>query len=412
MNICLVSQEYPPETPWGGIGTQTRIKAQALARRGHNVHVLSRAADRGPEIRTETDAGVTVHRMQPPGFDFPIYGRSTYLLGYTWHVLRHLNRLMERIAFDVVDFPEFGGEGFAYLLDRTCWNWLPVVVQLHGPLPMFVEYMGWPQRGTRFERFGTFMEELSVQRADARMACSTSIADLASRYFNVPRDSIDVIHCGVDADLFRPPEYGEPRAERPTVLFVGNIVENKGIHIVLEAVLRLRSRYPDIRFQILGGVSKDSELVQDLQARRTAEGAAVNIEFVGFVPAARLPEYYRRAHVFCSPAAENEGLANVYLEAMACGCPVVASTAGGGPEAVTDGETGLVVPPRDVEATAEALDRILGNPPLGRRMGEAGRRRVEEYFAMDKYILRVLAIYEKAITRSQQLPERGEDVRV
>jgi hypothetical protein len=83
MNICVVSQEYPPETPWGGIGTQSRNKAIALARLGHNVHVLSRAADQGPEMQTACDEGVIVHRMQPPGFEFPIYGRSTYLLGYS-----------------------------------------------------------------------------------------------------------------------------------------------------------------------------------------------------------------------------------------------------------------------------------------------------------------------------------------
>src|SRR5205823_15032878 len=141
MNICLVSQEYPPETPWGGIGTQTRNKARALARLGHAVHVLSRAADPGPDMRAQTDGGVTVHRMQLPGFEFPLYGRSTYLLGYSWHVLRALNRLMDEVAFDVIDFPEFGGEGFAYQLDRGTWKWAPVVVQLHGPLAMFVEYM-------------------------------------------------------------------------------------------------------------------------------------------------------------------------------------------------------------------------------------------------------------------------------
>jgi len=63
MKICLVSQEYPPETAWGGIGTQTWIKARALARLGHDIHVLSRAANEGPELRTEIAAGVIVHRM-------------------------------------------------------------------------------------------------------------------------------------------------------------------------------------------------------------------------------------------------------------------------------------------------------------------------------------------------------------
>ena len=91
---------------------------------------------------------------------------------------------------------------------------------------------------------------------------------------------------------------------------------------------------------------------------------------------------------------------------MACGCPVVASTAGGGPEAVQDGRTGLLVPPDNVGAVVGALDRILGDPALGRRMGRAGRQRVDDYFAMDKYIGRVLDVYRKAIDRSRQALDR------
>jgi glycosyltransferase involved in cell wall biosynthesis len=411
MNICLVSQEYPLETPWGGIGTQTRNKARGLARLGHNVHVLTRAANQGPHVRTEMDDGVTIHLMRPPGFDFTIYGRGTYLLGYTWHVLGQLQRLMESVSLDVIDFPEFGGEGFAYQLDRTCWNWVPVVVQLHGPLEMFTRHMAWPEPETRFARFGTFLESFCIKEADALMACSACIADLTSGYYGVPREVIDVVHCGVDAEHFAPAPDGDAKAKRPTVLFVGNLVENKGTHTVFEACLRLLPKYPDLHLQIVGRVSEENELVANLRARLASERAGRNIELVGFVGAGDLPSFYCRAHVFCSPAEFEGGVANVYLEAMACGCPVVASTAGGGPEAVVEEETGLLVPPGDVAATAAALDRILGDPPLCRRMGVAARRRIVDYFAMDKYVLRILHVYEKAIARSQNNPARSQDHR-
>lgn len=408
MRICLVSQEYPPETPWGGIGTQTRNKARALARLGHEVHVLSRAADEGPDMRREIDEGVVVHRMQPPGFEFPIYGRTTYQLGYAWHVLGRLHSLMESVAFDVLDFPEFGAEGFAYQVDRTVWNWVPVVVHLHGPLAMFAEKMGWPDRRSRFSEVVGFMEQFSIQRADGLMACSSSVAVLAERYYGVPCETIDVVHCGIDVDLFQAGANGCSGPSRPTILFVGSIIENKGAHVLVEAALRLRAKYPDLRLRLLGHGGAD--LMEQLHARIRAEGAEANVEFCGFVPLDRLPESYRSAHVFCLPA-EFEGFGQVYLEALACGCPVVASTAGGGPEAVSHGETGLLVPPNDVQATAAALDRLLGDPDLRRQMGRAGRRRVEEFFTMERYVRRVLAVYEKAIERSQGRPERHEDLR-
>lgn len=397
MRVCLVTQQYPPETARGGIGTQTWNKARALASRGHEVHVLSCTSGAEPP-REEAHGGVTVHRMRPPGVEFPVYSTSAYWLGYTWLVLRQLTRLMQSTSLDVVDFPEYGGEGFAYQLDRTPWNWVPVVVQLHAPLAMFAEHMGWPEKASEFYKVGTLMEGVSITHADALMACSANIADFTAAFYGVPLASIDVVHCGVDAEAFRPGlENGHP-GERPTVLFVGNIALNKGVRTVLEAVLKIRPRHPSIRLQIVGNGNDD--LLQDLRSQVHKDGAEANVEFLGFVGRDGLPELYQDAHVFCSPAQYEGGVANVYIEAMASGCPVIASTAGGGPEAVTDGETGVLVPPDDVEAVAAALHRVLSDEPLRGRMAVASRRRVEEYFAMGRYIDRVLAVYEKAIERS------------
>ncbi len=403
MNICLVSQEYPPETARGGIGTQTWNKARSLARLGHSVHVLSCSAGEGPDLRTEIENGITVHRMGPPGKEcgeeFPVYNAPTYSLGYTWSVLRHLNKLMQITTFDVIDFAEYGAEGFAYQLDRVLWNWVPVVVQLHGPLAMLAKHIGWPEEDSDFYRVGVFMEGRSIQLADGLMACSVNVADFTAGFYGLPRESIDVIHCGVDAEAFRPSDEDAPVSAQPTVLFVGNIAANKGVETVFEAVLRLRSKYPHIRLQVLGKC--DDGLEEELRTKACAAGGGPNVEFHGFVDHARLPEFYRRADVFCSPAQYEGGVANVYIEAMSCACPVVASTAGAAPEAVTDGETGIVVPPVDLGAVTSALDLILGDASLRRRMGEAGRRHVENYFAMDKYILRVLAAYRKAIDCSR-----------
>lgn len=400
MKICLVSQEYPPDTARGGIGTQTWNKARALAGLGHSVQVLSAAARPGPDPAVSNHDGVTVHRIRAPGADFPVYTPAAYWLGYSWAVLRHLARLLEEQRFDLVDFAEYGGEGYAYLLDRTPWNWAAAVVQLHGPLAMLAERIEWPERGSDLYRVGTAMEDLCIRRADALMACSGAIADYVAQHQAVDRDGIEVVHCGVDAAAFTPASSPGASRDRPTVLFVGNLAPNKGVHTVLDAVVRLRSRYPQIRLQ-LAGVADDDTL-RALRERAAAGGVAGNVEYVGFAGRDTLPELYRGAHVFCSPAQFECGVANVYLEAMACGCPVVASTAGGAPEAVIDGVTGCLVPPADPAATASALDRVLGNPGLRASMANASRRRVDDYFAMDRYIQRVLKVYSRALERSRQ----------
>lgn len=399
MRICLVSQQYPPDTARGGLGTQTWNKATALARRGHTVHVISRATGAGPSRSTQGDGRVTVHRLHCPATaPGETYEEAVYWMRYTWAVLRELQELMRTVELDVVNFPEWGAEGFAYLLDRPRGRRVPAVVHLHGPLAMFSEHLGWPERGSLLHRVGTTMEDLSIELADGLMASSAHIADFTAGRYGRERASIDVVHTGIDGEVFRPPARRTETGGRPTVLFVGNIAHNKGIETLFEAVLRLRVRYPDILLRIVG--SGHEHLVGDLHRRAQLACAGANVEFCGFVPRDRLPDVYGSAHVFASPAQYEFGVANVYIEAMACGCPVIASSAGGAPEAVVHDETGLLVPPNDIGAVVAALDRILSDAPLGRRMGDAARRRVEEYFTLDRYIVRVLGAYEKAIERA------------
>jgi glycosyltransferase involved in cell wall biosynthesis len=402
MRICLVSQEYPPESARGGIGTQTWTKAHALTRLGHRVHVLSVAASPGPPLRTETVEEIVVHRLQPPGFDVPVHELQTYWVGYSWQVLRALHVLLrDGLTFDLINFPEYGAEGFAFQLDRHAWCRTPVVVQLHGPLAMFAKRIGWPSMDTEFWRVGTFMESYSIGDADGWTASSHNIAAFAAEEYGLPLDAIDVVHCGLDADMFSPPDRRAPLPERPTVLFVGNVASNKGIEVVFAAVLRLRARYPNILLRVLG--QADDDLIASLERTARQQGAGSSVEFLGFVnDRAKLPDFYRRAHVFASPAYHEVGIANVYIEAMACGCPVIASASGGAPEAVIDGETGVLVPPRDVSGTAAAIDQLLGNPSLRLKMSAAGRHRVEEYFTVDRYIGRVLAAYERTIQRVRE----------
>jgi glycogen(starch) synthase len=405
MHICLVSQEYPPETAHGGIGTQTWIKARFLISRGHNVDVLSCAGVKGgAALRTQNEGGIVVHRLQPPGESpedpLPVYDQSVYMLGYSWSVLKALHHLMGKHQFDLIDFPEYGAEGFAYQLNRTPFNWVPVIVQLHGPLAMFAERIGWPERESRFCRVATFMEGESIRIADGLMACSANIADFVADFYGVDRNSIDVVHCGVDCDMFRPRAADSRHDHRPTVLFVGNIEASKGIKSVFGAVLRLRSKYPDIRLQILG---KGDHLRRTLETVARKEGIEDNVEWLGFFENRKqVAEIYSQADVFASPADHEVGVANVYIEAMASGCPVIASTTGGAPEAVTDGKTGFLVPPHDVEALVIALDRLLSDSSLRQQMGLAARQWVEDYFSTDKYMGRVLTVYERAIAYSRQ----------
>jgi glycosyltransferase involved in cell wall biosynthesis len=169
-----------------------------------------------------------------------------------------------------------------------------------------------------------------------------------------------------------PQQVGEP-AEPPEVLFVGRLSAEKGILELVQAAAGMKLT-----------VAGDGPL------RSQVPGA------LGFVPHHELPPLYERAAVVAVPS-HREGFGVACAEAMAAGRPVVASAVGGLLDLVVDGETGLLVPPRDVPALHAALERLLGDAELRGRLGEAGRRRVQEHFSWPAVTDRTIQAYEDAL---------------
>jgi glycosyltransferase involved in cell wall biosynthesis len=389
MKILLVSQEYPPESSGTGIGTQTGLKARGLARRGHTVHVICSTYS-GATGATD-EHGVTVHRLPHPSIDAPFSELSVQWIGYSWAVGKKVYELLGMARFDVIEFPEYAAEGFCYQVDAYQYHHVPIVVMLHGSLAMFAERIGWPEPESELFRIGGMAERVVVERADKLVAASRNIADFWRRRLAEEKQDITVIHTSVDAERFRPVEDREPG--RPTVLFVGRVDAAKGVLAVADAVLELRSRYPDILFRVVGTGDEDNE--RQLQERVSL--SPENFELLGSVPHSELAPRYQGCHVFASPAAEEHGVASVYLEALSSGKPVIACNSGGAPEAVIDGKTGLLVPPGSHDELVSSLDRLLSDRALREELGSNGRRLVLAHFAEEKFLDRVEAVYEEVI---------------
>lgn len=196
------------------------------------------------------------------------------------------------------------------------------------------------------------------------------------------REGIPIICQGVDTDCFTPGEGARLREElgipsdAPVLLTVGRLDSRKGHEIVIRALASLGTAFPALRYVIVGAGPQEAALralVQDLHV-------ADQVLFLGFQPDDLLPEYYRMADIFVMPnrtmpGGDTEGFGLVFLEANACGRPVVGGRAGGAVDAIRHEETGLLVQPDDVPALAHALSALLGNPELRQRLGENGRRR-------------------------------------
>ncbi len=228
----------------------------------------------------------------------------------------------------------------------------------------------------------------AARRSDRVVAISTYTAGELRDLADVP---IEVIP--YTTSLPDPVPASRAAVDGPSaVLFVGRLVERKGVPYLLEAVGLLKDR--SVRLVIVGDGPERLKLED--AARRL--GIADRVVFRGRIPAAELQAAYARARVFVLPSVfdargDTEGLGVVALEAMNHGTPVVASRIGGIPDVVEDGVTGLLVPPGDAAALAAALRRVLDEPDLARQLGEAGRRRVHERFSQEAITARWVAVY-------------------
>lgn len=174
----------------------------------------------------------------------------------------------------------------------------------------------------------------------------------------------------------------------PVVLFAGRLRTRKAVAVLLEAFPRLRAEHPEAVLVLLG----DGEQRPALEARARRLGIAEAVRFAGAQPRDAMGDWLAAADLFCLPSIY-EGFPLAILEAMAAGLPVVATAVAGVPEAVVDRVTGRVVPAEDAAALARALSELAADPEGARRMGEAGRRRVETAYAIPRIAAAYLELW-------------------
>ncbi len=396
MRICLVSFEYPPETGWGGIGTQTRHKARGLSRRGHDLHVVSASGDHAGRI--SRDGAAIVHRIAAPDLGSLGYDGPAFWLSWSIAAAKKVRELDDESPFDIIHFPEYGGEGFIFQTDERERNCHRCSLQLHGPLAMFAEHSGWPPPGSAWHRTGCFLEKAVIHNSSLVMASSRNTAAFCATEYGYPLDEIEVIYSGVDTDAFCP-QPSPPDSRSPRILFVGKPSQSKGFPALVQAVLALRKEFPLIVLRTVGKVTED-QTVSRLQAQIAAAGADASFEFRPNLAHDQLPAEYGWSDLLAGPSRFEPGPGNVYLEAMSCGKPIVACSTGGTPEAVLDGQTGILVPPDSPSAIRDAIARLAGDQRLRNQFAQNAREWVMSQFSMKKYLDRVESLYD-GVARSR-----------
>jgi glycosyltransferase involved in cell wall biosynthesis len=216
-----------------------------------------------------------------------------------------------------------------------------------------------------------------IEHADAIVAISDfTRSQLMAVVDERQWQKLHVVRCGIDPAAYD--DIGDPPAGRPRVVCVGRLFPEKGQSVLLHAFARLTERGVDAELELVGyGPSEDG-----LRALAEELGLADRVTFAGAVGQDKIADHYRAASVFCLPSFY-EGIPVVLMEAMASRRPVIATAVAGVRELVRDGETGLLVSPGRADELADALERLLDDPALRRRMGEAGRRYVTGSYDID-----------------------------
>ena len=213
---------------------------------------------------------------------------------------------------------------------------------------------------------------------------------MVEQAFRLPRDRMRVVPNGIDADTFQP----LPISKDPNnVIYVGNSEDRtKGVAYLLQALRLVRDTTP-YHLTFVDRPQEELKLAPRLVQRY---GLGARVRFTGRITTVELVRHYNRAEMLVCPSLY-EGFGLPAGEAMACGLPVAATTGGALPEVVEDGVTGILVPPGDAPALAEAIRTLMSDPDLRRRMGQAGRERVLEKFSWRKAALETEAVYREVL---------------
>ncbi len=391
LRVCLATGLFPPAI--GGEERHARLLAEELCRNGHRVTVVTQRLPRAP--RREAWDGLRIERAVRTFRQGPMFGPS-YLASLGRFLLRH------RGAFDVIQATYLYWDAVAAaLLKPLLGSRLVIRAVVAGPggdLDRFRGMRVWPL-AARYDRPTLdHLVAVVVRRADAFITLTArGKAELAT--LGAPPTRCYVVPNGIEVARFAAvspaPSPGGPRR----LLSVARLTEQKGLDVLLRALPAVRAATGPVALTLLGEGPERSYL-----GTLAAElGLMEVVSFQGVVQDVR--PFLAAAHAFVLPS-RFEGIPLALLEAMAAGLPVVASAVDGNVDVIHDGIDGLLVPPNDPMALADSLCRVLRDPGLANRLGDAARQRISSCYSAEIMTNRTCEIYRQLLQASPTRPVR------
>lgn len=387
MRVLVLTHNYP-RYAGDPAGAFVARLARATRLAGHETRVITPHVPGTSEHEVDGGVEVTRFRYAPERLERAGYTGSLHrdalskplvalaLPGYFWRFRGAARRALRDFRPDVVHAHWWVPSGAVAATLKT-----PFVVTSHGSDARLLEKVP-PVRA---------LARRVLARASAITTVSRFLAEDIRRFLPELQTPVQVLPMPLDVAHFESGR-SEEKASPPRILYAGNLVASKGVDVLIEAVARLRERGIECELRILGN-GPQREALGDLAERRGIAGA---VTFSPFLPQSAMPAEYGRSTVTVLPTRGNaEGLGLTLVEALLAGSAVVGTPAGGIPEVVIDGETGLIARDGDAAELAQRLERLISDPELRARLVCRGAERARERHAAIAAAARFIDLYER-----------------
>ncbi|MBB3047296.1 glycosyltransferase involved in cell wall biosynthesis [Litorivivens lipolytica] len=408
LKICILGYRSHPYG--GGQGIYIRYLSKALREAGHEVDVIS------GEPYPHLDDGIRLIKM--PGlnlFENGLGSLRPHHLRSATNIIEWTSKLTggfaEPYCFGrrVVKYLREHGRHYDIIHDNQSLSWgmlqlqkegFPLVTTIHHPITSDLDIALKAARSAwqrvlirRWHSFITMQRKVAPKLRNVVTVSECSRHDIAEAFGMAP-ESIDLVHCGIDTDVFHP----MPEVEKKPFRLMATVSADaplKGAHYLINALPALIERYPELEL-LLVGKPKPGGSTERLIERL---GLAERIRCVTGISTEELVRYYNEAEIVVVPSVY-EGFGLPAGEAMACGTAVVSSNGGALPEVV--GDACIQVPVRDSDAISNAVIKLFDDPELRQRLAREGRERMENIFCWRKAALEMTDFYWKVIDRANR----------
>jgi len=386
LNICIVTQEYPPYSNWGGIAIYYQKLTKGLVAYGHSVVVLTRFTKQSPRFE-QANEKIKIYRIGLPSWTKYLFGRTIDKLLFAQFVVKKINNLDKTKRFDIIETTEVYLEGKILVNDRKYYD--RTIIQCHGSNIIGVVPKGIFSFIHKLDFKWSFRHELKILRKSKMILVPSKFGKKFLLENDIPEDKITVIYHGINTDSFLPGN-NDHKINTLEVVFVGKLHKMKGSEFIWKVIERIGPNH-GVRFHIVGKIHTSE--------KRNAEKYLEKYpEFVIYHPPldhSAMPMLYQSMDVLLQPSySEHFGL--VFAESMACGLIVFAGKHGGGSEIIEDKVTGFLIDPnKDHEFVIHKLKEILNDNNSFKSMRQKAIKSINEKYSEYKSINQKIEYYYK-----------------